>query len=185
MILGYLILAHILGDFIFQPDMLVKWKAKNIVGIFLHVLIHFIVSSAILLPFILNGYSWYLAVIFGICFIHFWIDFGKIKYEKKYSAGVFTFIVDQILHVIVIYAAYLFMENIALTIPETKFYAFYKDPRIIFLFSLLILVYFVQEIYRFTKDREKTKILTRTIAVIILYGFFLAINFYAPVERLL
>ena len=87
MILAYLILAHLLGDFIFQPTKLVKWKMKSKKGLFVHSLVHFVVTSVILIPFLINGYLWLLIVAFAIAFLHFFIDAAKVKYGLKLSVA--------------------------------------------------------------------------------------------------
>lgn len=177
MILGYLIFAHLLGDFVFQPDTLVNWKQKNNWGIFIHVLIHFIITNIIFLPFILNGYIWIFGLIFGVCFIHFFIDFGKIWYEKKHPVKIATFIIDQLLHLIILSLAFFFIKNITLTVQETIFYSLYKDKQIIILLSLLVLVYIIQEGYHLL---HKTPLphLARIITVILLYALYFLLNFY-------
>lgn len=177
MMLGYLILAHILGDFIFQPDCLVVWKLKRSLGIFIHVLIHFIITSIIFLPFILNGYAWILGIIFGICLVHFFIDSWKIRYEKRNPGKLATFIIDQLFHLITLALAFIFIKNISLTSQETIFYSLYKDQQIMKLLSLLILNYVIHELY-FLWRKLPFSHLTRIVTVISLYALYFLLNFY-------
>lgn len=109
MILFYLILAHVLSDFVFQPTDLVVWKKKSKKGLFVHALVHFTIVTLILLTFIVKGAYIYLFVAFLLAFFHFWIDLGKIYLDSKYKKTAFTFVLDQILHLVVILLVYKFL----------------------------------------------------------------------------
>ncbi|MBI5754436.1 DUF3307 domain-containing protein, partial [Candidatus Peregrinibacteria bacterium] len=110
MILGYLIFAHLLGDFIFQPNRLVLWKIKSKCGILTHVIVHFILNLLILSPFIWNGHYWVIAAAFLICFAHFWIDEIKISYDLKHDKKVIPFLIDQLMHLLTILLVYFFIQ---------------------------------------------------------------------------
>jgi hypothetical protein len=112
MILLYLILSHLIGDFVLQPNKLVHWKIKSKKGAFVHVLIHFIVNLLIFLPFLIKGYLWLIVVFFFMSFIHFWIDEVKIKYDLKYDKKVKAFILDQFLHLLIVFIAYIAIRYI-------------------------------------------------------------------------
>lgn len=98
MIFTKLILAHLLGDFILQPNSWVsdkenrKLKSKYL---YFHVLIHTVLSFI----FLWNIQLWWVAVLVG--FSHFMIDVSKlyfqnIKTKKSWFFG------DQLLHIAVI-----------------------------------------------------------------------------------
>lgn len=98
MIFTKLILAHLLGDFILQPNSWVsdkenrKLKSKYL---YIHVLIHTVLSFI----FLWNIQLWWVAVLVG--FSHFIIDVSKlyfqnIKTKKSWFFG------DQLLHIAVI-----------------------------------------------------------------------------------
>jgi len=98
MIFIQLILAHLLGDFVLQPNSWVsdkenkKLKSKYL---YFHVLIHIVLS----LIFLWNLELWWIAVFVGIT--HFIIDacklsFQNIKNKKRW------FFIDQALHILVI-----------------------------------------------------------------------------------
>ena len=98
MIFIKLILAHLLGDFILQPNSWVsdkenrKLKSKYL---YIHVLIHTVLSFI----FLWNIQLWWVAVLVG--FSHFMIDVSKlyfqnIKTKKSWFFG------DQLLHIAVI-----------------------------------------------------------------------------------
>jgi len=190
MLLTYLILAHLLGDFIFQPESLVKYKMKSYKGILLHVFIHFILNILILLPFLLNGYTWLIYVILWICFAHYWIDYLKINYDLHHDKKVQPFIVDQLLHLLTLLISYFFIEDIPLYLQVSNwFYNFYTNVYIILFFSFLVFITTVIEIYNFQKNREnnpkskyylKTKsIANRIIVFTVIYVIFTFLSYYS------
>src|SRR3989338_5398495 len=140
MILSYFILAHLLGDFVFQPGSLVLWKGRSKKGVFVHTLIHFGINILVLLPFLINGYLWLIPAAAIISFIHFWLDQAKINYNLTHDQKVLPFVVDQLLHLLTIMIVYFFLAEITVTLPQTTFYLVYTDIRIIIFLSFLILV---------------------------------------------
>ena len=93
-----LILAHLLGDFLLQPNSWVadkeqkKGKSKFL---YIHVLIHI----ALVFIFLWNIQLWWIALIIGIT--HFLIDWAKLEYQTAKTKRTWFF-VDQLLHVVVI-----------------------------------------------------------------------------------
>ena len=98
MIFTQLILAHLLGDFILQPNSWVaekeskKLKSKYL---YLHVLIHTVLSFI----FLWDIQLWWVAVLVGIS--HFIIDAAKLSFQTVKNKKNWFFI-DQVLHVSVI-----------------------------------------------------------------------------------
>ncbi|WP_027379370.1 DUF3307 domain-containing protein [Chryseobacterium daeguense] len=98
MIFIKLILAHLLGDFVLQPDSWVadkenrKLKSKYL---YLHVLIHTVLSFI----FLWDLKLWWVAVLVGIS--HFIIDACKLSFQTIKNKKSWFFI-DQLLHVLVI-----------------------------------------------------------------------------------
>ncbi|MDM1555078.1 DUF3307 domain-containing protein [Chryseobacterium indologenes] len=98
MIFIKLILAHLLGDFILQPNSWVadkenyKLKSKYL---YFHILIHIALS----LIFLWNLQLWWVAVFVGIT--HFIIDAAKLSFQTIKTKKRWFFI-DQLLHIIVI-----------------------------------------------------------------------------------
>ena len=94
-----IILAHFIGDFIFQPDSWVKDKNKRKLKssrLYLHVGVHAILL-ALLLEFDIQYWIGYLTIIGS----HFIIDIIKANmHSRRYSRGLFF--IDQILHVLII-----------------------------------------------------------------------------------
>ncbi|WP_234110477.1 DUF3307 domain-containing protein [Chryseobacterium sp. R2A-55] len=98
MIFIALILAHLLGDFIFQPNSWVankelkKGKSKFL---YFHILIHI----ALVLVVLWNIQLWWIALIIGIT--HYLIDIAKLQYQTPKTKRTWFF-VDQLLHILVI-----------------------------------------------------------------------------------
>lgn len=94
-----LLLAHVIGDFLFQPDKWVKDKEKNKIKspfLYLHILVHSI-SLLILLQFNLKYWIGFLIIISS----HYIIDLAKINLLGRVDKT-FLFIVDQLIHLFVI-----------------------------------------------------------------------------------
>ncbi|HMU07029.1 MAG TPA: DUF3307 domain-containing protein [Kaistella sp.] len=93
-----LILAHLLGDFLLQPNSWVADKEqKKGKGKFLyfHVLIHI----ALVFIFLWNIQLWWIVLIIGIT--HFLIDWAKLQFQTPKTKRTWFF-VDQLLHIVVI-----------------------------------------------------------------------------------
>ncbi|MCW3162324.1 DUF3307 domain-containing protein [Chryseobacterium oryctis] len=98
MIFTKLILAHLLGDFILQPNSWVLDKEKHKLKskfLYIHVLIHIILSFI----FLWNLELWWVAVLVGIT--HFIIDVAKLNFQTIKNKKNWFFI-DQLLHLLVI-----------------------------------------------------------------------------------
>ncbi|MFC0425946.1 DUF3307 domain-containing protein [Chryseobacterium scophthalmum] len=98
MIFIQLILAHLLGDFILQPNSWVADKENRKLKssyLYIHVLIHAILSFI----FLWDLKLWWIAVLVGIS--HFIIDACKLSFQKIQTKKRWFFI-DQALHVAVI-----------------------------------------------------------------------------------
>lgn len=93
-----LILAHILGDFLLQPNSWVKAKEQKKAlawQLYAHVLIH----GILILLLLFDLADWKLAV--SILFSHLIIDYVKLKFQGE-NSKITWFIVDQIMHIAVI-----------------------------------------------------------------------------------
>lgn len=98
MVFIQLILAHLFGDFILQPNSWVAEKeSKKLKSryLYLHVLIHTILSFI----FLWNTQLWWVAFLVGVS--HFIIDAAKLSFQTVKSKKSWFFI-DQALHIVVI-----------------------------------------------------------------------------------
>lgn len=102
-----LILAHILGDFILQPNSWVKAKETkkgSAWQLYAHVFIHGLLS----LLFLFDLTDWKLVT--AIMLSHLIIDYAKLKFQKE-SSKITWFIIDQIAHLTVILFLGLYWQN--------------------------------------------------------------------------
>ncbi len=98
MIFIQLIFAHVLGDFILQPDSWVAEKESKKMKsgyLYLHVLIHTVLSFI----FLWNIELWWIALIVGIS--HLMIDASKLSFQTIQNKKSWFFF-DQALHILVI-----------------------------------------------------------------------------------
>ena len=117
MIFFNLILAHLLGDFILQPNSWVADKEKKkgrSIYLYLHVLIHIALTMLFLWDFNL----WWIALIVGVS--HLLIDVTKLSFQTAKTKRIWFFI-DQIAHILVIVALSLFY------FPYFKLEDFFND----------------------------------------------------------
>src|SRR5690554_7670810 len=103
-----LILAHLLGDFVFQSDQWVRekeLKKHKSPKLYLHVLLHGFLSMII----VAEIHFWPYAV--GIIISHFFIDWSKLTFQNKSNQKPW-FLVDQISHIgILILVTWLYMRQ--------------------------------------------------------------------------
>ncbi len=95
-----LILAHLLGDFLLQPNSWVADKERKKAGsvyLYLHILLHTVLAFV----FLWNIELWWIAATIG--FSHFLIDWAKLTFQNAKTKRTWFF-VDQLLHVLVIAA---------------------------------------------------------------------------------
>jgi hypothetical protein len=112
-----LLMAHLLADFAFQPDSLVKaktkwyWRAT-------HSFIHATLTYVLLAQWTL----WYAALLIGV--LHFFIDWGKQAFTLKKSKNTimgyrefYGFIWDQVAHILILIGAAFWLYSILPTPP--------------------------------------------------------------------
>lgn len=110
------LLAHILGDFVFQPEKWVKNKEEKKIKsskLYYHIGLHAI-FLAIILQFNLKEY-W--LGFFLIIVSHYLIDILKLYFQKKKTKR-FWFLIDQILHVFMLFVATTIYTNSKISIEN-------------------------------------------------------------------
>lgn len=120
MITTYLIIGHLLNDFLLQPYKLIQWKMKSYVGVLTHVIILAFVSAAFLFPYLGRWETW--AVIGAISIVHFIIDLAKINIALKYDNFPLPYLADQAIHFIIILIGGGLLVRVAFVPPDTWFF---------------------------------------------------------------
>ncbi len=186
MIFGYLVLAHLVADFLLQPGKLVKWKMESRWGVLVHVLVHFVTNIILLFPYIMQKPLPFMAAITAITAVHFFIDTQKIDYDLHHDTKVKPFVIDQIFHITTLFIAYLFLEKTKLTFDKTLFYSLYQNIYLVIFLTFTVLLSNGFEIFKFQLKREKNskaklkidkkETLSRLLAFTIIYALFMIIS---------
>ncbi|MFA6600347.1 MAG: DUF3307 domain-containing protein [Candidatus Omnitrophota bacterium] len=123
-----LYLAHLIADFVLQFDELYRLKVRSRWGHILHVFIHFLISCALAAPYL--GYRSVELFIVSVTLIHYIQDHIKYRAQKDRHKMFAAFVIDQILHLLVISTVFVLPESrLTLGIPEHAFLdALYRNP---------------------------------------------------------
>lgn len=113
-----LLLAHLIGDFILQPNSWVLDKEKKVhrsVYLYLHTFLHGV------LAYIIIGERAFLGFAILLALLHGFIDFLKLRFQKKKTKRNW-FIVDQLMHLLVIIVISLLYndQTIALSLMDNQ-----------------------------------------------------------------
>ena len=96
-----LLLAHLLGDFVFQTDALVRWKSRSVLGVLVHGAI--VTASTFICTIWFGSETWLISVAIGVS--HTGIDLIRSRLSHKglsTSKELWVFLADQGLHLITI-----------------------------------------------------------------------------------
>jgi len=133
LILIKMLLAHVLGDFVFQPN---KWVGDKIKRrhkskyLYFHILIHL---AALLVVFRFDFEYWLVFLVVPIS--HFAIDLIKLNLHKKVNVR-WLFVLDQLAHLMVIVAlAFYFYPAISISAE------LFSERNLFALLSVLILTF--------------------------------------------
>lgn len=127
-----LLLAHILGDFVFQPTKWVKDKEKKklkSLKLYIHIFVHAILLSGIFLFNVKNYWKIFLLILVS----HFVIDVAKLYFQKEKTKTSWFFI-DQLLHLIFILIASSFFVDFSISQTSLNF-----EKLILLIISILII----------------------------------------------
>ena len=99
MLYALIILAHVLADFSFQSHTISQKKQEQLKYLGIHLIIVFLISLILVLPYL----RWKLMfVLFVITLFHGIIDYFKIFGHKRSKYNLEIFLLDQVLHILVI-----------------------------------------------------------------------------------
>ena len=108
-----LLLAHLLGDFPFQTNRIFRMKLAGTRGLTLHVAIHLLVAMIIIFNF---GRFWLLLLLLGVT--HFVTDWIKVRLQRPDDPQLAGFVVDQIVHVLIIWGLALWQPTLPSIFPD-------------------------------------------------------------------
>jgi len=111
-----LLLCHFIGDYPLQTDAMVLAK-RQFLGLTLHVAIHFITLLVVIVGLLRADLVSVLPGIFALTGFHFAIDTWKnILYKLRPDWTIFSYLQDQILHIVSMLLVALWMESGAVTV---------------------------------------------------------------------
>jgi len=97
-----LILAHVIADFPLQSDTIFALKSKYRWGLVPHIIISFITNLVVAFPY--SGFTTFWLAILFLASTHFVLDWLKIILTRRLlSDSLFTFLMDQVLHLFFIW----------------------------------------------------------------------------------
>ena len=152
------LLAHGLGDYIFQSDTLVSMKKDgNPRGYAIHFLVILLFNLAVILPIL----SWHsVLTAFIIAAAHIFIDYARYIFFKSDNA--YLFIIDQCAHIAVIYGA-----TLLFSIPSYS--PVYINCAVIFVYVVFggaLLIRHVLDMLRLQSSQYKVKNAGRIIGIL-------------------
>lgn len=143
------ILAHLMGDFLFQPDSWIahKKKKKHLSKyLYWHIAIH----TGLLILVLQFDLSYWLGMLF-IIISHYSIDVVKLHLDKKINARC-LFFADQLVHFAVIFGVVQYYQPF-----KIDFTSFYKTQSLLLITALLITTYVSSVIIKTLMSRWKLK----------------------------
>ena len=157
-----LILAHFIADFPLQSDKIFALKSQYRWGLLPHIFISFMTNLVVAFPYI--GFkNFWLAILF-LAIIHFLLDWMKIVLIQKWlNDSLFTFLLDQVLHVLSIWICCFYLFNIPSTETDNNFIlAYYLNKKIILaltglVFSIFgggVLIHYIRKVVHQIKTNE-------------------------------
>lgn len=135
-----LLLAHFIGDFPFQADQIYREKMHSIQGQILHGLIIGVLCAIFSWPFLSHPAAWGLILVFIVS--HIFIDWLKIRIDKKKIPVFWAFLMDQLLHISVLSLVFLFDFSRDIPNIQHPLFSLYNSNKLIALVTTYIIVTF-------------------------------------------
>ena len=183
-----LLLAHLLGDFIFQSNDLLQRKYKSWTGTFEHVCIIAFFTIFFLFPYWNQSFTWITASV--IFCTHFVQDVLKIGFDVRFNAkrkSVIPFFMDQLFHIsLIAWLSTTFATLEPLALPEWIHKLYFSQFLALYCIGLVFFSYVV-DITQYQFYRKKTanprefkpdfkKMRQRILIFSIAYVLFLLVN---------
>lgn len=161
MLFLYLLLGHLIADYLLQPNSLVVWKHQSRNGVAMHASIHVLVTTLLLYLYSGKAQVFFVALLIGV--MHFFIDSIKASHDQNSKHPKIAYWVDQCAHylslVIGLVVASQFPDYFTNRVfSDTSFaqsaFVMLFNPINISYFNLAIFSTFTIE-YSYYKDRSK------------------------------
>ncbi len=158
MVILEIVLAHLLGDFVFQSNDLILKKYKTWRGTLEHVCIIATFTALFLFPYWQHNETW---MVVGIIFAtHFVQDVLKVEYDARYNQkkkSTAPFFLDQILHLsLIVYLSTYFNNLEPLTLPNWVEELYFSKYLVTFWIGLVLFSY-TFDITRYQFKRKHSK----------------------------
>ncbi len=157
MIFLHLIIAHLLGDFVFQSNDLIQRKYKSWTGTFQHVCIIGAFTMLSLFPYWHHRETWLvIGTIFGI---HFFQDCLKIAYDIRYNKkrSTLPFFADQLFHVALICILSPYLKDLdTLSLPDWLSAIYFSKLALVYLMGAILFSYTYDiTLFQFIRQQDK------------------------------
>lgn len=150
-ILFRLIVAHLIGDFLLQPESWIEDKRKKKVrSIYLY--IHGVIHGVLAYLFLAEWTLWYIPVLITIS--HIAIDIWKLSSKENTQ----NFIIDQFLHFIVLVISWLIAEDQIKTLGEIIRRYFNEKDFWIYIMGYMVVIWPMRFIIALATNRWKKEI---------------------------
>ena len=152
-----LIIAHLLGDFVFQPNSLIKWKHESWKGTFVHSLVITAFSAILVFPYLRSPKAFF--ILFLLFLAHFVQDILKIVYQArpKAKASMWPFFLDQCSHFFFIFIFASQFAKLGYIKLEENFREIYFSTNLMAFAGLVLFFTFALDIVFFETCRIKNK----------------------------
>lgn len=124
-----LILAHFIGDFLFQPDKVYNAKKNQFLGVIFHSAVTFFALLIFTFPYLRYPGCWLVIIIATLT--HIVQDEIKIRHIPSRKWHFPAFIIDQILHVCFLSPIFLFKFAHVTPLAESQFIKIYNNDALV------------------------------------------------------
>jgi hypothetical protein len=157
MLIFHIVVAHLLGDFVFQSNSLLAKKYKSWTGTLQHALIITLFTALVLFPFWGAWHTWLIVGTIGT--IHFAQDVLKVEFDKRHNKkkSLIPFFLDQLMHLsLIVLLGQTFYGIVPFSLPVWLDWLYFTQW-VPIMFSCVILISHAFDItvFQFKLRREK------------------------------
>jgi len=167
----YLIIAHLLADFILQSNRLIAWKTKEFRGVIMHVCIFATVALIILFPYLIYWQTW--AVVGIISIFHLIVDQTKINIALRYDKYALPFIADQALHFASLILGGYYLSTLPFNLPNNFFFNhIYTNIAFVGIILVFIFLGYIINILFFQQNQSRKTSISKVASFVMIYIFY-------------